>query len=115
MTERLAGRGVAMRLAFELEWFVARVDGNETTPIHRGPAYSAAVLAEISDYVDGDDAVLFLCRSGVRSHHAAHAAAQAGYARAYNILEGFEGDLDSSRKRGNSGGWRFAGLPWIQS
>src|SRR2546422_5862394 len=43
MTERLAERGIAMRLAFELEWFVAAVDGKEAIPIHRGPAYSAAV------------------------------------------------------------------------
>jgi glutamine synthetase len=39
-----------MRLAFELEWFVARKDGDALVPIHRGPAYSAAVLAEVSDY-----------------------------------------------------------------
>jgi glutamine synthetase len=49
MTDRLAERGIAMRLAFEPEWFVAKVD-DEMTPIHRGPAYSAPVLAEVSDY-----------------------------------------------------------------
>src|SRR5947208_9541461 len=50
MTERLSERGIAMRLAFEPEWFVATVAGADVTPIHRGPAYSAAVLAEVSDY-----------------------------------------------------------------
>ena len=59
--------------------------------------------------------MLFLCRSGVRSHHAAEAAARAGFKRAYNVLEGFEGDLDCTRRRGTLGGWRAAGLPWEQS
>ena len=59
--------------------------------------------------------LLFMCRSGVRSHHAAAAAAAAGFRRAYNILEGFEGDLDGGGHRGNVNGWRFHGLPWVQS
>jgi len=59
--------------------------------------------------------VLFLCRSGVRSHAAAIAATEAGYAHAFNILEGFEGDVDEHGHRGTRGGWRKAGLPWVQS
>ncbi|RYV51468.1 rhodanese-like domain-containing protein [Pengzhenrongella frigida] len=58
--------------------------------------------------------VLFLCRSGVRSVAAAKAATAAGFGPAYNILEGFEGDLDPAAHRGRSG-WRAAGLPWRQS
>jgi glutamine synthetase len=50
MADRLTEQGLSMRLAFELEWFVAKADGDELVPIHRGPAYSAAVLAEVSDY-----------------------------------------------------------------
>jgi rhodanese-related sulfurtransferase len=57
---------------------------------------------------------MFLCRSGVRSHHAAQAAAQAGYSNSYKVLEGFEGDKDAQGHRNTVGGWRFAGLPWIQ-
>ena len=75
----------------------------------------AAFLKNLRGSVDADEAVLFLCRSGVRSHHAAQTAAQAGFERAYNVLEGFEGDLDDNRHRGRTGGWRFHGLPWIQS
>ena len=59
--------------------------------------------------------LLFLCRSAVRSHHAALLAAQSGFARSYNVLEGFEGDLDKEGHRGTLGGWRKAGLPWQQS
>lgn len=55
----------------------------------------------------------FLCRSGTRSQAAAAAAAQVGF-EAYNVLEGFEGALDSSAHR-TVGGWKNAGLPWRQS
>jgi rhodanese-related sulfurtransferase len=55
-----------------------------------------------------------MCRSGARSHQAAIAAHAAGYAHSYNILQGFEGDKDASGHRNGIGGWRFAGLPWIQ-
>ncbi|MGI9306859.1 MAG: rhodanese-like domain-containing protein [Gammaproteobacteria bacterium] len=58
--------------------------------------------------------LLFICRSGVRSHHAAAAAAAAGHL-AYNVLEGFEGDLDGGGHRNRVNGWRFHGLPWVQS
>jgi rhodanese-related sulfurtransferase len=58
--------------------------------------------------------VLFLCRSGVRSDGAARMAAEAGYGKAFNILEGFEGDKDAQGHRGTLGGWRKAGLPWVQ-
>jgi rhodanese-related sulfurtransferase len=57
--------------------------------------------------------VLLLCRSGVRSVAAAKRATELGL-QAYNILEGFEGDPDSSAQRGNKGGWRRSGLPWRQ-
>jgi rhodanese-related sulfurtransferase len=62
-----------------------------------------------------DTPLLFLCRSGGRSHHAAVAATKAGYAKSFNVLEGFEGDRDENDQRGHVGGWRHAGLPWAQS
>ena len=72
-------------------------------------------LAELRRQCATSDIVLFLCRSGVRSHSTAITAAAAGFALAFNITEGFEGDLDEHGQRGNFGGWRKAGLPWIQS
>jgi rhodanese-related sulfurtransferase len=65
--------------------------------------------------LDKTTPVLFLCRSGVRSHAAAVAATEAGYENAFNILEGFEGDVDEHGHRGTRGGWRKAVLPWVQS
>jgi rhodanese-related sulfurtransferase len=64
---------------------------------------------------DKNAPVLFLCRSGGRSRSAAIAMTQAGYARAYNIAGGFEGELDRDRHRGSKNGWKAAGLPWIQT
>jgi rhodanese-related sulfurtransferase len=58
--------------------------------------------------------VLFICRSGARSRSAAIAATAAGFARCYNVSEGFEGDKDGASHRGQRGGWKFAGLPWLQ-
>ena len=60
-----------------------------------------------------DDVLLFLCRSGVRSRHAATLATQNGYANSYDILEGFEGDKDAEGHRKSVGGWCKAGLPWV--
>ena len=62
-----------------------------------------------------DEPVMFLCRSGARSHGAAEAAMRAGWKETYNVLEGFEGDKDGAQHRSSVGGWRKAGLPWVQS
>ncbi|MGB3302202.1 rhodanese-like domain-containing protein [Gordonia sp. (in: high G+C Gram-positive bacteria)] len=90
-----------------------------------------AVFIEWIDYPDGalnprfveqlheagitpDHRVLFLCRSGQRSMGAAEAAVSAGFAQAYNILDGFEGATDAAGHRGGAG-WRAESLPWRQS
>jgi rhodanese-related sulfurtransferase len=62
----------------------------------------------------GERPVVFLCRSGNRSIAAAEAATAAGIGPSYNILDGFEGNLDEHRHRGATG-WRAVGLPWTQS
>lgn len=58
--------------------------------------------------------LLFLCRSGVRSRHAAAAITAIGFSQCYNITEGFEGDKDFDKHRGSINGWKVRGLPWIQ-
>jgi rhodanese-related sulfurtransferase len=100
------------------EWeLVGHVPGAALVEWQRYPdgTRNERFLDELADVADPDDTVLFLCRSGHRSHHAAAAAAAAGFGRAYNILEGFEGDRDPSGQRGTLGGWRKRGLPWVQS
>jgi rhodanese-related sulfurtransferase len=73
-------------------------------------------VAELVEQVPagGDRPVVFLCRSGNRSIGAAEAATAAGIAPSYNVLDGFEGQLDGDSHRGGSG-WRAIGLPWKQT
>ena len=59
--------------------------------------------------------VLCLCRSGHRSAQAAQALASAGFENCYNVAEGFEGDRDAEGHRATVGGWKAAGLPWVQN
>ena len=58
--------------------------------------------------------VVLICRSGNRSQEAGAALEQAGFARVYNVLDGFEGELNDRLQRNSIGGWRFEGLPWEQ-
>jgi len=69
-------------------------------------------LDQLSHVAKPDELLLFLCRSGVRSRHAAKAATEHGYGHCYDILEGFEGDKDIAGHRKTVGGWCKAGLPW---
>jgi rhodanese-related sulfurtransferase len=72
-------------------------------------------VGQLAAAVPKDQPVMFLCRSGARSHAAAAAAARDGWRECYNVLEGFEGDKDAAQHRNAVGGWRKAGLPWTQS
>jgi rhodanese-related sulfurtransferase len=106
---------VDVRTRAELEW-VGRVPGAveiewQTWP---GGAANAGFEQQLKAQVDAESLVMFLCRSGGRSNAAAAAAKRAGYTEVYNILEGFEGDKDGQQHRNTVGGWRKAGLPWIQ-
>jgi hypothetical protein len=38
-----------------------------------------------------------------------------GFPEVYNVLFGFEGELDETRHRNTRNGWRVDGLPWEQS
>ena len=93
-----------------VEWRVYEPDGTDRVKARPNEQF----VAQLSAVAKPDETLLFLCRSGVRSIGAAAAAAAAGYNNCYNVLEGFEGDKDANGHRGNIGGWRKAGLPWIQ-
>src|SRR5471032_427418 len=80
------------------------------TSLTRNPRF----VRELEAKTGKDAVVLLLCRSGNRSALAAEAAAKAGLTQVFNVLEGFEGQLDSQQQRGAQDGWRFQGLPWIQ-
>lgn len=107
---------VDVRTNAELQ-YVGSVPGSEAIEWNTYPAgeRNPDFLKQLAATVGKEQPVMFLCRSGVRSHHAAIAATEAGWAEAYNILEGFEGDKNAAGQRNVAGGWRFARLPWIQS
>lgn len=80
------------------------------TALTRNPRFARELEAKV-----GKNATIFLlCRSGKRSHLAAEAAAKAGFTQVFNVLEGFEGELDANQHRGGHDGWRQHGLPWVQ-
>jgi rhodanese-related sulfurtransferase len=100
------------------EWdYVGRVPGSVPIEWQSYPSSqpNPDFLRELEARTEKDALVMFLCRSGARSHAAAAAASQIGYANSYNILEGFEGDKDAHGHRASVGGWQVAGLPWVQS
>ena len=78
-----------------------------------GGAPNPDFAAQLAAVAAPDDVLLFLCRSGVRSRHAARVATEHGYANSFDILEGFEGDRDADGHRKTVGGWCKAGLPWV--
>jgi len=81
------------------------------TSLNRNPRF----FKELEQRAGGkDQPLLLVCRSGKRSVEAAKAATAAGFTAAFNVLEGFEGELDDRGQRGNRDGWRNAGLPWYQ-
>ena len=81
--------------------------------LYPGGAPNPDFATQLQQVADKEDVVLFLCRSGVRSRHAARVATELGFQDAYDILEGFEGDRDAEGHRKTVGGWCMAGLPWV--
>jgi rhodanese-related sulfurtransferase len=81
--------------------------------VYPGGTPNPDFLQQLTRITEKDDVLLFLCRSGVRSRHAAKFATEHGYANSFDILEGFEGDKDAEGHRKTVGGWCKAGLPWV--
>jgi rhodanese-related sulfurtransferase len=68
--------------------------------------------AQLDMQIDKEALVIFMCRTGGRSHNAAVTAAMLGFSEAYNMLEGFEGEANAQKQRTLINGWKHAGLPW---
>lgn len=115
----LVSRGQAVLVdvrSAEERKFVGHVPGSvhvawaTGTRLTRNPRF----VRELEAKTGKDAVVLLLCRSGKRSALAAEAAVKAGFTRVFNVLEGFEGELNERQQRGTADGWRFRGLPWVQ-
>ena len=113
---KVGAKLVDVRTNAELH-YVGSIPGSELIEWNTYPegGRNPDFLKQLDQAVGKDEPVMFLCRSGARSHSAAIAATQAGWKEAYNVLEGFEGDKDSEGHRNTVGGWKFARLPWSQS
>jgi len=90
--------------ALPVEW--STYPGGKTNP---------DFLPQLAELVDPDEPVMFICRSGGRSHSAAIAATEAATASATTCSKDSKADKDPNQQRNRIGGWRLAGLPWIQS
>ncbi|MEG0937440.1 MAG: rhodanese-like domain-containing protein [Comamonas sp.] len=105
---------VDVRTDAEREW-VGKVPGAIAVAWKQWPGMAANQNfdEQLRAAVPEGKKVVLLCRSGVRSVAAAQRATGLGI-EAYNILEGFEGDVDANGQRGSLSGWRKRGLPWSQ-
>ncbi|MBC3881244.1 rhodanese-like domain-containing protein [Undibacterium sp. LX40W] len=110
---------VDVRTNAERDW-VGRVIIDESQhravqwSLYPGGSPNPDFLVQLQEAVPNKNTVVvFLCRSGVRSRHAAKLATEHGYTSCFDILQGFEGDKDHHAHRKTIGGWCSANLPWV--
>ena len=99
------------------EWVgVGRIPGSILVPWSHftdgGLVRNEKFVDELKAVAAPGDVLLMLCRSAKRSKPASETAVAAGFAHAFDVLEGFEGDPDAEGRRNTVEGWRFRGLPW---
>lgn len=104
---------VDVRSSAELE-LVGRVPHAEHIEwaSYPGMVANANFANTLNQQVAKDAVVIFMCRTGGRSHNAAVVAESLGFTQAYNMLEGFEGEANQLKQRTLINGWKYAGLPW---
>jgi len=112
-------RAVLIDCRSEIEfYFVGHPIGAHHVAWSDGPDWSIdadSFVAQVRALASEGCAVLLICRSGNRSADAAVALERAGFGNVYNVVHGFEGELDANNHRGTLSGWRHDGLPWEQS
>ncbi|WP_026362025.1 MULTISPECIES: rhodanese-like domain-containing protein [Methylotenera] len=77
-----------------------------------GMIANAEFGAQLQAKVAPNKTIIFMCRTGGRSHNAAVLAQQLGYSHAFNMAEGFEGEANAQKQRTLINGWKQANLPW---
>lgn len=102
----------------EMEFlFVGHPEGAILIPWYDAPDWEVDpnFAAHVKIAASMNRPVVLICRSGRRSMEAGEALEKAGMSEVYNVLHGFEGDLDEHHHRSTVNGWRFEGLPWVQT
>ncbi|HDR9227242.1 TPA: rhodanese-like domain-containing protein [Burkholderia vietnamiensis] len=113
-----SARLVDVRTRAELDWIGRPLVGDgqylhiEWTR-YPGGVPNTEFIEQLKAAVSPDTPALFLCRSAARSKLAAVASKQAGFTKAFDLLEGFEGGKDAEGHRKTVDGWCFRKLPWI--
>lgn len=77
-----------------------------------GMVANAEFSTQLKAKVDQDKTIIFMCRTGGRSHNAAVLAQKLGYNQVFNMAEGFEGEVNAQKQRTLINGWKQADLPW---
>ena len=101
----------------EMEYlFVGHPVGAMMIPWNDGPNWEVNpdFVAHVKKAASVDRPIVLICRSGNRSREAGHELEEAGFSQVYNVLTGFEGELNDHHQRNSQNGWRFDGLPWEQ-
>lgn len=101
----------------EMEFlFVGHPAGAILVPWNDGPNWeiNPDFVAHVKKAASVDRPIVLICRSGNRTLDAGRALEEAGFTQVYNVLKGFEGDLDENHQRNKKNGWRYEGLPWEQ-
>jgi len=101
------------------EWeflFVGHPLGAILIPWYEGENWdlNPRFLGEVRIAASLNRPVVLICRSGNRSREAGAFLEQHGFPDVYNVLFGFEGELDEHHRRSTKNGWRFDGLRWEQ-
>lgn len=93
-----------------------RIEWQSYPSMQINPHFTAEASEVLEEAGAGKDTpLLFLCRTGGRSRAAAMAMTREGFQKSFNIVGGFEGEMDANGHRGAVSGWKAAGLPWRQS
>ena len=99
-------------------FFVGHAVGSMHVPWYDAPDwdYNPNFVTEVKKLAGNslDRPIVLICRSGKRSVEAGESLEEAGFTDVYNVLHGFEGDMNDDRQRGKTNGWRYDGLPWEQ-
>ena len=102
----------------EIEYlFVGHPVGALSVPWNDGPDWQVNphFVGHVKVAASVDRPIVLICRSGNRTLDAGAALEKAGFTQVYNVLHGFEGELDVHHHRNSATGWRFEGLPWEQA
>jgi rhodanese-related sulfurtransferase len=101
----------------EMEFlFVGHPTGAIMIPWNDGPDWEVNphFVGHVKKAASVDRPLVLICRSGNRSLDAGAALEKAGFTQVYNVLHGFEGELNERHQRNTTTGWRHDGLPWEQ-